>query len=88
VIVAGDLNTRPPELARHLERYGFAAADVPHAFPAHAPRIAIDHVLTRNVDVARVRACPPTARPAVSDHRPVAVDVELPSRQEVPASTT
>ena len=75
VVVAGDLNTRPPELAPYAARHGFTVVDVPAAFPAHAPRITIDHVLVHGID--SVRPCPPAERPVVSDHRPVSVDVEV-----------
>jgi endonuclease/exonuclease/phosphatase family metal-dependent hydrolase len=75
VVVAGDLNTLMAELAPYASSHGFDVAQVPPAFPAHAPRSTIDHVLTRNV--AQVRPCPPAERPAVSDHRPVSVELEL-----------
>jgi endonuclease/exonuclease/phosphatase family metal-dependent hydrolase len=78
VVVAGDLNTRPPELGPYVARYGFTAVDVPAAFPAHEPRIVIDHVLVRGIAMAR--PCPPADRPVVSDHRPVSVEVEPAAR--------
>lgn len=72
-----DANLRPPAVAGVVAGApGWAAVDVPLAFPAPNPTAAIDHVIVRDL--------PPGARPGpatvhalgVSDHRAVAVVIE------------
>ena len=72
-VVLGDLNAFPDEVEPVARRHGFTVLDVPPAFPAVAPRKVIDHVLVKGL---RARPCPPADRPAVSDHRPVIVEVD------------
>jgi len=71
-VLLGDLNSFRGEIEPHARRHGFAVVEVPPAFPAHAPRAAIDHVLTRGV---AARPLPGAERPVVSDHRPVSVEL-------------
>lgn len=75
-VVLGDLNAFPDEVEPHARRHGFTVVDVPVAFPASEPRVAIDHVLVRDVGA---KACSDAGRPVVSDHRPVLVELELPA---------
>jgi len=69
VVLLGDLNLRDPSVPD-----GWHLVDVPPAFPSHAPRITIDHVLLRG---CTGRALPHAGRPAVSDHRPIVVELDL-----------
>jgi len=77
-VLMGDMNLEPAAIDAILAVAGpgWSQVDVPLAFPARAPRRAIDHVLVRELRVAGVG--PPAPRPAVSDHRPVAVELALP----------
>jgi endonuclease/exonuclease/phosphatase family metal-dependent hydrolase len=71
-VVLGDLNAFGAEVAPHARRAGFELVAVAPAFPASAPRHTIDHVAVRGVAAA---PCPDAGRPAVSDHRPVVVEL-------------
>lgn len=73
-VLIGDFNLRPEAVVPIAAAAGFHAAAVPAAFPAHAPEAAIDHVLVRGIHVV---AGPSAERPAVSDHRPVVVDLSF-----------
>lgn len=77
-VVLGDLNLRLAAVRAVLAGVapGWEAVEVPDAFPAHRPDRAIDHVLLRGLAPAAAPAPPP--RPAVSDHRPVVVEVAWP----------
>jgi len=77
-VVAGDLNTLAPgrELAPFLAATGLRPADhsLPASWPAHRPRLALDHVLVapevqvQAIAVHDVR---------FSDHRPLVCDLTL-----------
>jgi endonuclease/exonuclease/phosphatase family metal-dependent hydrolase len=73
-VLLGDLNL-PAQVARVVSGWRVAAR-MP-TYPAPLPRIQLDHVLVDPADEVRVGAAgtPPTA---VSDHRPLFVDLELP----------
>ena len=77
-VVLGDLNLRPAGVRTVLGEVGpgWTALDVPAAFPADRPDRAIDHVLVRGLPVAIPR---PPPRLAVSDHRPVTVELTFPT---------
>lgn len=78
-VVLGDLNLRPAAVAAAIGAVGagWAATEVPAAFPARRPDRVIDHVLRRAVEVVAVGL--PAPRPPVSDHRPVTVEVAWPA---------
>jgi endonuclease/exonuclease/phosphatase family metal-dependent hydrolase len=70
-VLMGDLNMTPPTPARVT---GFRSLAAECTFPKDAPDRQLDHVL---VDDPRLRAVRVEApRSAVSDHRPLIVDVE------------
>jgi endonuclease/exonuclease/phosphatase family metal-dependent hydrolase len=73
-VLLGDLNL-PARVARVVSGWR-PVARLP-TYPASLPRIQLDHVLVDPSHSMRVRAAgtPPTA---VSDHRPLVVDLELP----------
>lgn len=71
-VVLGDLNRLPGQLEA-LAGFDVLDASAP-TFPAHAPRIRIDHVAVAGVDAGSVEVLP---RQAVSDHRPLAATVCL-----------
>ena len=75
-VLVGDLNLDPGtvDAVVAVAGPGWSQVDVPAAFPSGAPRRVIDHVLVREVGVAGIG--PPAARPAVSDHRPVTVELD------------
>jgi endonuclease/exonuclease/phosphatase family metal-dependent hydrolase len=84
LIVMGDLNAEvsSPELREFCEMLGLYAPTAGIAsYPSWQPQRAIDHILvsdelkTREVDVLDI---------PVSDHRPVAVSLELPADLELP----
>ncbi|GAB2480480.1 endonuclease/exonuclease/phosphatase family protein [Jatrophihabitans fulvus] len=70
VLLLGDLNVRGAAAARVS---GYRALATAPTFPAPAPRLQLDHVLARG-DVGRVVRTD-TPRVAVSDHRPLVVDL-------------
>jgi endonuclease/exonuclease/phosphatase family metal-dependent hydrolase len=76
-VLLGDLNLRLAAVQPLLTEVApeWEALDVPAAFPAPRPDRAIDHILVRGLPVAAA-ASPP--RLAVSDHRPVTVDLPWP----------
>jgi endonuclease/exonuclease/phosphatase family metal-dependent hydrolase len=73
-VLLGDLNV-PARVARFVSGWRVAAR-MP-TYPASVPRIQLDHVLVDPAAAVRVGAAstPPTA---VSDHRPLVVELELP----------
>lgn len=72
LLLLGDLNLRAGAAARIS---GFRAlAELP-TFPAHRPRLQLDHVLLRGTLPARVVAVRTPVVP-VSDHRPLVVDLD------------
>jgi endonuclease/exonuclease/phosphatase family metal-dependent hydrolase len=77
-VLLGDLNLRLAAVGPVLAAVApaWAALEVPEAFPARRPDRAIDHVLLRGVRAAGPASSP--ARPPVSDHRPVALDLAWP----------
>jgi endonuclease/exonuclease/phosphatase family metal-dependent hydrolase len=79
-VLTGDLNLEPGSVDAVLGAAGpgWSQAEVPLAFPARHPRRVIDHILVREVAVTAVD--PPAERPAVSDHRPVVVELAWPPR--------
>lgn len=65
-VLLGDLNLPPAVLGVALTGSGWTAHETGPTFPAHDPRLQLDHVLTRGI---RLRV---TTGPAgTSDHRPV-----------------
>jgi endonuclease/exonuclease/phosphatase family metal-dependent hydrolase len=70
-LLAGDLNI-PGALPRPLESWT-PLARVP-TFPAHSPRVQLDHVLARDW-TPRVRSADAVALP-LSDHRALVVDID------------
>jgi endonuclease/exonuclease/phosphatase family metal-dependent hydrolase len=71
-VLLGDLNRREHEVGRLAER-GLTVAGGPPTYPSDAPRLRIDHVAV-SADLAITRTGVPSV--AVSDHRPLVVDVE------------
>lgn len=75
-LVAGDLNTLAParELAPFLAATGLRPADhrLPASWPAHRPRLALDHVLVPPGIGVRGLAVPDVR---FSDHRPLVCDL-------------
>ena len=74
-LLLGDLNL-PGPVPRLLLGSGWRDLARAPTYPAHRPRVQFDHVLAAGLGPGAVRA---TATPAiaVSDHRPLVVDVEL-----------
>jgi endonuclease/exonuclease/phosphatase family metal-dependent hydrolase len=77
-VVLGDLNLRLAAVRPVLAAVApaWTALEVPPAFPARRPDRAIDHVLLRGVAAAAPATSP--ARPPVSDHRAVVVELAWP----------
>lgn len=77
-VLAGDLNLPPGSVDAVISAVGpgWSQVEVAMAFPARAPDRTIDHVLVREMHV--VAALPSEPRPLVSDHRPVAVELDWP----------
>jgi endonuclease/exonuclease/phosphatase family metal-dependent hydrolase len=80
VVLLGDLNAEPgaPELAPLtsvlIDAWTIAGEGDRRTFPAHRPRLAIDHVLVSPaIGVDAVTVVPSTA----SDHRPLVADLGL-----------
>lgn len=74
-IILGDLNLGPDDLAPAFEA-GYRRAGGRLTWPRRHPRRAIDHVLVQG-DLAVVGGDAPLL--AVSDHRPLVVEIEFPS---------
>lgn len=71
-ILLGDLNL-PPNVVRPVtRRWSHAGGDL--TYPASDPRMQVDHILVRGLDVRSARV----GDAAGSDHRPVVADVTLP----------
>jgi len=70
-VLLGDLNLRPDDVAAPLAAAGFALVDADFTVPAWAPVQRIDHIAVDGL-VAGDAAVPTVA---VSDHRPIVVDV-------------
>lgn len=77
-VLVGDLNCELERLRGHsgLQRCGWAGAEIsPLTFPSWRPRRGIDHVLvTGNVQLKRLETLPF----AISDHLPLAADIDVP----------
>lgn len=71
-ILAGDLNLTPDTASRWSGLRSLAAA---HTFPADAPNRQLDHILTDDPALCARNCAAPVA--PLSDHRPLAVDIEL-----------
>ena len=78
-VLAGDLNLAPGSVDAILAVAGpgWSQVEVAMAYPAREPDRTIDHVLVRDIGV--VAALPSVERPVVSDHRPVAVELDWPA---------
>lgn len=73
-LLLGDLNLDPDQLAAALGARPFAVADArAPSFPAHEPRLRIDHVVAEGLALVSAEVLP--AGP-VSDHRAVAVEAD------------
>ncbi|MEW5808904.1 MAG: endonuclease/exonuclease/phosphatase family protein [Actinomycetota bacterium] len=70
-IVTGDLNMSPAAVRRHT---GLRALATAATFPADVPTQQLDHVLTDDPGL-RAHACR-TPAVAISDHRPLVVDLQ------------
>jgi endonuclease/exonuclease/phosphatase family metal-dependent hydrolase len=70
-LLLGDLNLRPDDITATLDAAGFALIDADPTEPAWAPAQRIDHIAVDGL------AAEPSQVPsvAVSDHRPVVVEV-------------
>jgi endonuclease/exonuclease/phosphatase family metal-dependent hydrolase len=79
-IVLGDWNATPDRVQVPVLAAGFQLVDpsMP-TFPAHQPRSRIDHIAVRGLEVVDV-AVPASA---MSDHRPLVVDLARPSTPTV-----
>lgn len=74
-ILVGDLNLLPHHVAPVVEAHGFELAGGDATFPAHAPRIRIDHVaVAGGLRIAGVEI----GETPASDHRPLVVEVDIP----------
>ena len=71
-ILAGDLNLTPDAAARCSGLRPLASAPT---FPADAPTRQLDHILTDNPALYARNSWAPAV--ALSDHRPLAVDIEM-----------
>lgn len=71
-ILAGDLNLTPEAASRNSGLRSLASAPT---FPADAPTRQLDHILTDDPALCARNCIAPSA--ALSDHRPLAVDIEL-----------
>jgi endonuclease/exonuclease/phosphatase family metal-dependent hydrolase len=70
------LNLEPPDVAPRVEAAGLVLANpAAPSYPAHAPRLRIDHVALGAAAAGAVEVVP--AGP-VSDHRAVMVDAAVP----------
>lgn len=70
-VVLGDLNLIPA--AVRLVAPGWINAGGERTFPSHAPRMQLDQILVRGVDVTSVAVAPP----GPSDHRALVAEVAL-----------
>lgn len=76
LVLLGDLNLEPPDVRPRVEAAGLVLADsAAPTYPAHAPRLRIDHVALAGAAARAVEVVP--AGP-VSDHRAVMVDAVVP----------
>lgn len=74
-LLLGDLNLRPPDVARVLEPLGLTMTSThPPTYPAAAPTFAIDHVAAGG-GAGVVDGSVAAVESAVSDHRPLVADV-------------
>lgn len=71
-ILTGDLNLAPEAASRYT---GFRALATAPTFPADAPAKQLDHILTDDPALCARNCEAPSAD--LSDHRPLAVDLEL-----------
>ncbi|MGB3411134.1 MAG: endonuclease/exonuclease/phosphatase family protein [Microthrixaceae bacterium] len=71
-VVMGDFNLRPEIVLPKLAEAGLSPASVEPTFPAVDPRIAIDWIAVRGMNVVSVDL--PDVR--LSDHRPLVVDLQ------------
>lgn len=80
VILAGDMNTEPPELSI-LGRGRYLKAAVPDglpSFPSYRPQFALDHVFVSKYWQVLAASTPSTE---ASDHLPVLVELKLTKEQ-------
>jgi endonuclease/exonuclease/phosphatase family metal-dependent hydrolase len=90
IVLAGDFNATPdsPEMAvlRRPPWTFLTKADPPATFPAHQPKVEIDHVITRGLPTPSVPHDAPLVtvinEPIASDHRPLLVAIPLPPAPE------
>lgn len=87
VVVMGDLNTGPDsrEVREFCARAGLVQPDRKLlTFPSWRPQRAIDHILVSpDMDVAELDVLPAT----ISDHRPLAMTLNLPPEISLPGHT-
>jgi endonuclease/exonuclease/phosphatase family metal-dependent hydrolase len=67
VVLAGDLNLGPDRAEAPIRAAGFTRVVAPPTFPSNAPRIHIDWIAVRHLDVVAAEVPALTA----SDHRPL-----------------
>lgn len=84
VVIMGDLNCTPEELQRSLlgRRHWRWLDEEMHTYPSWKPVRQIDHILVSEGLVVRKAAALDTR---LSDHRPIALELELPSGLFLPA---
>lgn len=70
-VVMGDFNLRPDDVLPRLTDFGLVAASTRPTFPADDPRITIDWIAVRGLEVVHVDV--PDIR--CSDHRPLVADL-------------
>ncbi len=74
-VLLGDLNLGPDDVRARVEAAGLMLADPAAAsYPAHAPRLRVDHVAVSGLAMSAVEVLP--AAP-VSDHRAVVVQATV-----------
>jgi endonuclease/exonuclease/phosphatase family metal-dependent hydrolase len=71
-LLTGDLNLTPEAASRCSGMRALASAPT---FPADVPTKQLDHILTDDPALCARNSSAPAA--ALSDHRPLAVDIEL-----------
>ncbi|HSX71507.1 MAG TPA: endonuclease/exonuclease/phosphatase family protein [Pseudomonas sp.] len=83
VVLMGDMNTHAVELLQHspLRELGLVAPQIEATFPSWRPQRCLDHILlSPELVLERVEVL---SQP-ISDHLPVAVDIRLPTGNNLP----
>ncbi len=77
-VLAGDLNLRPHQVESRLAGAGFVSAPTGLSFPADRPTIQIDWIATAGMAEIGAKVTHSEAFDAqVSDHRPIAIQIEI-----------